>query len=612
MRVLITSGGARPPASRSGRQTHQRADLEGEPVTWQAWYTLGVLVLMVWGLVRSVARTDLVLLGALGLVLVAGVLDPAQAFAGFSNPAVVAIAALFVVAAGVDRTGALGLLDAALQPRSSRPGPALFRLMLPTALVSGVLNNTPVVAMLIPRIQAWAREGGPPASKLMIPLSTAAIVGGWLSLIGTSTNVVVHGLVQAEGLSGFSFFTLTWVGVPAVLLVVAYYALVGHRLLPEGDPGPAPADRGYQFDLRIAASSPDVGRTVEAAGFRTLGTAYLARIQRDGNVRPASPDAVLLEGDVLSFVGGASAIDALLARPGLERTAPAAGVDASNLHLFEVVVAPGSVLDGRTLRDVDFRERYGGVVLALRRKGEDVDGGLGRVPLRAGDLLLVEGGPGLEGRLGRSSDDFVLVAPVDSERLATSRAPVALFILVATIGLAATNVLPLATATFAGALAMVATGCLRGQALRRAVDVPVLLVIGAALGLGQAVETTGLAALAATAIEGVAVAGPVATLFVVYVVSNVLAELITNKASAVLMLPVALAVAADLGVDWTPFAVAVAVGSAASFLTPIGYQTNLMVMSAGGYRYTDFTRAGLPVSLIVMAVTVGVSALVWL
>ena len=586
----------------------------GETVLgWQAWYTLGVLVLMVWGLVRGVARTDLVLLGALGLILVAGILDPQQAFAGFANPAVVAIAGLFVVAAGIDRTGALGFIDGVLRPRSDRPGPAALRLMLPTAVISGGLNNTPIVAMLIPRVQAWARQGGPQASKLLIPLSTAAIVGGWLSLIGTSTNVVVHGLLQAEGLPGFGFFTLTWVGVPAVVVVVAYYATVGHRLLPSQPEAAGPADRGYQFDLRVAEGSPYAGRTVEAAGFRTLGSAYLARIWGEGGVRAATPEAVLLAGDTLTFVGGARALDALLSRPGLERTVPMLpGADAPNLIMVEAVVAQGSPLEGRTLRDADFRGRYGGVVLALQRRGEDVEGGLGRVPLRAGDLLLVEGGPGLGSRLARTSDDFALVAPVDAARTVTARAPVALAILVATIALAATGVLPLATAAFAGALGMIATGCLRGPALRRAIDVPVLLVIGAALGVGQAVEATGLASVAASAIERVAVAGPVATLLVVYVVSNGLAELVTNKASAVLMLPVALSVAADLGVPWTPFAVAVTVGSAASFLTPVGYQTNLMVMSAGGYRYTDFARAGLPVSLLVMAVTVTVCSIVWL
>ena len=582
-------------------------------MTWTAWYTLAVLAVMVWALVRNVARTDLVMLGSLGLLLLAGVLDPAAAFAGFANPAVVAIGALFVVAAGVDRTGALGFVDGLLRPRSDRPGPALLRLMLPTMFLSGILNNTPIVAMLIPRVQAWAERRGPAASKLLIPLSTAAIVGGWLTLVGTSTNVVVHGLLQAEGLPGFGFFTLTWVGVPASIVVALYYAAVGHRLLPTTASRAPARRRDYLFELRVGASAPFAGKTVEAAGFRSLGDAFLSRIRRGEALTEAVPEAALLPGDVLTFVGGPAAFDTLLARPGLERTGPeAVESEAPDLTLVEAVVAPGSRLEGRTLREIGFRERYGGVVVALRRRGADVEGGLGRVTLRAGDLLLVEGHPTLSGRLGALGEDFALVAPVGHVRPVSRRAPVALGILAATIGTAATGVLPLATAAFAGGLGMAVTGCLRGEALRRAVDVQVLVVIGAALGIGKAVEVTGLAGLAATGIEAVAPFGPVVSLLVVYVAANLLAELITNKASAVLMLPVALAVASHLGVDWVPFAVAVTVGSAASFLTPIGYQTNLMVMGAGGYRYTDYTRAGLPVSLLVCAVTVTVSALVWL
>ena len=580
-----------------------------------AAYTLAVLVLMVAGLVRGWARTDLVMLGALGLLLVARIVEPEAAFAGFANPAVVAIASLFVVAAGVDRTGALGFLDDLLRPRSAHPGPALLRLMAPTALLSGVLNNTPIVAMLIPRVQAWAEARGPAASKMLIPLSTAAIVGGWLTLIGTSTNVVVHGLLQAEGLAGFEFFTLSWIGVPAMLAVLVYYAAVGHRLLPERPSAARVSAGGYAFDLAVADGAPFTGQTVEDAGFRDLGTAFLARRRREGVAREVRPQDTLLPGDVLTFVGAPTALDALSLRAGLERTTPGhADVDVSEteLSLFEAVVGAGSRLEGRTLQEVGFRERYGGVVLGIRRGSAPVEGGLGREPLRAGDLLLVEGRPAMVSRLV-GSEDFTLVAPLDAVRPVGRLAPLALAILVGTIALAATGALPLATATFAGALAMVATGCLRGAALRRAVDVPVILTIGAALGIGQAVEATGLADMAAVGVEAVAgVGGAVAALVALYAVTNVLAELVTNKAAAVLMLPVALAVAADLGAPWLPFAVVVTIASAASFLTPVGYQTNLMVMAAGGYRYTDYARAGAPVALIVGAVTVAVATIAWL
>jgi di/tricarboxylate transporter len=227
--------------------------------------------------------------------------------------------------------------------------------------------------------------------------------------------------------------------------------------------------------------------------------------------------------------------------------------------------------------------------------------------------LLVEGQGALPYRLGAQPGDFALVAPVDALRPVTSRAPLALGILFGMIGLVALGVLPLATAAFAAALGMVVTGCLRGPSVFRSLDGPVLLVIAAALGIGKAVEVTGLAEVAARGVEFIGgAAGPVGALAAIYVASNLLAELVTNKASAALMVPVALAVAADLGQDPIAFCVATAVGSAASFLTPIGYQTNLMVMSAGGYRYTDFTRAGAPVSLIVGVITVAVCSAVWL
>lgn len=569
---------------------------------------------MVVGLVRSWARTDLVLLGSLGLLLIAGVLTPEAAFAGFANPAVIAIGALFVVAAGVDRTGALGFVDGLLRPRSASKGAAVTRLFLPTAVLSGVLNNTPVVAMLIPRVQAWARERGIPASKLLIPLSTAAIVGGWLTLIGTSTNVVVHGLMRAEGLDGFSFFDLTWIGVPAVLAVGVYYALIGHRFLPDRDgTGPAPR-QDYRFELRVSPEAPWVGQTVEEAGLRTLGDAFLARIRRGDAVFDSTPETPLAPGDILEFAGDAQAHDALLARPGLQRKAPTVGDGSQeDLPLFEVVLGPGSRLEGKTLKELDFRERYGGVVLAIRRRDGQVEGGLGNVRLRSGDLLLVEGKGALQNRLASQSQDFALVAPLDTLRPVTSRAPIALAILFGMIALVALGLLPLASAAFAAALGMVVTGCLRGPSVLRAMDGPVLLVIGAALGIGKAVESTGLAGVAARGVEAIgAWGGPVGALIAIYVASNLLAELITNKASAALMVPVALAVAADLGQEPLAFCIAVAVGSAASFLTPIGYQTNLMVMSAGGYTYTDFTRAGAPVSLIVGVITVTVCSLLWL
>lgn len=583
---------------------------------WAAWYTLAVIAAMTVALVRGV-RAQLVLTGALALLLVAGVLTPAEAFSGFSNPAVVTIGLMFIVAAGVEQTAALGFLDGMLRPRSAQPGPAVARLMFPNAVLSAFTNNTPQVAMFIPRVQAWARESGIPASKLLIPLSTASIVGGWLALIGTSTNLVVDGYLHQAGHPGFSFFELAWVGVPASIVVTLYYALVGHRLLPTRDSAePQRRAREYQFDVRVRANAPFVGRPIEAAGLRTLGDAYLVHLHRDGEVRAARPDATLLGGDILTFVGAPHAIDALLSRPGLERKVSPVDGAGPDLPLVEAVVASGSALIGQTLREVDFRAAYGGVVLAIQRQDEPIEGALGRVPLRAGDLLLIEGGADLADRLSAAhATDFALVTPLELARPVPGKAPIALGLLALVIVVAAAGWMPLETAALLAAIGVVVTGCLKGSALRQAVDFPVLVVVASALALGLAVEKTGLGAVAASGVLGLGAGahlGPVAMIAVVYLCTNVLTELITHKAAAVLMLPVALAVAEQLGANPKAFAVAVCIGAAASFLTPIGYQTNLMVMGPGGYRYGDYVRSGLPVSLLVFAVTVAACTFVWL
>lgn len=595
-----------------------------DALSWQAWYTLGVIAAMTVALVRGL-RAEFALTGVLALLLVAGVLTPAEAFAGFSNSAVIVIGLMFIVAAGVEQTAALGFLDNLLRPRSTHPGAAVARLMLPNAVLSAFTNNTPQVAMFIPRVQAWARESGIPASKMLIPLSTATIVGGWLALIGTSTNLVVDGYLRAAGLPGFGFFELAWVGVPATLVVCLYYALIGHRLLPvrAGATAAVRRTRRYQFDLRVGPETVFASKTVEVAGLRELGSAYLVHVRRAGTgdgtaeiVEAVQPETVLLAGDVLSFVGDAGAMDGLLRRPGLERTVPVLeepGGKPEALSFFEAVVAPGSLLDGKTLKESNFRERYGGVVLAIQRQDTPIEGALGRVPLRAGDLLLVEGGAGLRERLAEHAADFALVAPLRYPRPVRGKAPIALGLLVAMIVVAGAGWVPLETAALMAALGVVLTGCVKGAAVRRAVELPVLIVVASALAIGLAVEKTGLAAVAASGVMAAgANLGPVAMLVVVYVCTNILTELITHKAAAVLMLPVALTVAERLGADPKAFAVVVCIGAAASFLTPIGYQTNLMVMAPGGYRYGDYFRAGLPVSLLVMAVTVTMCRFVWL
>ncbi|MDX1545704.1 MAG: SLC13 family permease [Rhodothermales bacterium] len=585
-------------------------------MNWQAWATVAVVAAMAVALVRDLARPDFVFLGGLGALLVLGILPPEAAFAGFANPAVLAVGALFVVAAGVQQTEALGFMDRALFARRGGGGAALPRLMATTALLSAVLNNTPIVAMLTPRVQAWGQRAGVPASKLLIPLSYAAIVGGMVTLIGTSTNIIVAGLVAEAGGPVLGLFDFTWVGLPVAVVALAYLALAGHRLLPGRSEAPAVFEDGLRdclFELRVR--EPLAGQTVEDAGLRHLGEAFLVHLRRGGRIVPAAPDEPLAAGDVLAFTGGAAMLQQLLERPGLEPAVEAGGAGPETLPLYEAVVADTSTLVGKSLRDVRFRERYGGAVLAVHRRSERVEGPLGRLPLKPGDLLLVEARDGFDRRWNARRDEFYLVAPRRAERARPQphKARLALGILVAMILAIATGAVPLLTAAFVAALLVIATGCLSGQQARRAVDLQVLVVIAAALGVGQAFVRTGLADVAAGGmLAATAGLGAVGAAVVLYAATNVLTELITHKAAAVLMVPIGLEMAEALGAAPAAFALVVAVAAAASFMTPIGYQTNLMVMSAGGYRFRDYLRVGAPMSLVVMGVAVTMIWLVWL
>ncbi|MFO8098652.1 MAG: SLC13 family permease, partial [Salinibacter sp.] len=472
-----------------------------------AWITLVVVIGIVGSLVWEVLRPDLTMLAGLAVLLLAGVVSPKQAFAGFSNSAVLAVGALYVVAAGVQHTRALARIDGVLFAASSGLGGTLARFMGPTAFLSGLLNNTPIVAMLIPRLQRWADAQDIPASKVMIPLSYAAITGGMLTLVGTSTNLIVAGLMEVEGYAPLGLFDVTWIGGPAVLVVIAYFVLGGHRLLPDRGPS-APAVEEEMtrdmFEVKVMVQSPVIGQTVKAAGLRDLGDAYLTHVRRDGQVLQATPRLALEQGDVLAFNGSLAARERLLRRPGLKRTLPgpegAAPLRYETLPLYEAVVAESSDLVGTTLGEADFREEYQGVVLGIQREDQPVTSPVGTTRLQAGDLLIVEAPSDFEKRWSSGSrDEFYLVAPRDgrardaatpiddgqddapkqqeSERRA--RAPLALGLTGGMVLAAATGLVPIVTAAFVAGLLMILSGCLTAPEAQRALNVQVLVVIAA-------------------------------------------------------------------------------------------------------------------------------------
>ncbi|MGF1520369.1 MAG: SLC13 family permease, partial [Nodosilinea sp.] len=481
--------------------------------------------------------------------------------------------------------------------------------------LSALLNNTPVVAMFIPVVGDWCRKLKINPSKLMIPLSYASIFGGVCTLIGTSTNLVVNGLLIAETGSGMGLLDIAWVGLPCAIAAALFLLLTQRWLLPDRKSAFSTSDdpRQYTLEMCLPAGSPMAGKTVEQAGLRHLPGLYLAEIVRGQQVIPAvGPKEVLRDNDQLVFVG---AIDSIVDLHRLRGLQPATDqvfkLDTPRLGrcLTEAVVSDSCPLVGKTVREGEFRTRYNAVVLAVARNGERLRGKIGDIRLRTGDALLLEANPVFEAQY-RSSKDFYLVSAVpDSTPINHDKAPLALVAMVGMVVLASFGWMSMLHAAVLAALVMVATGCCSPHKALASIEWSVLLVIAASLGLGQAMASTGVATAMANVLLGPANSNPWVALVLVYGATTLLTEIVTNNAAAALIFPVAIALAKSLGVDFMPFVIAIMVGASASFATPIGYQTNLMVYGPGGYRFTDFLRVGLPINLLFWLITVMVTPL---
>lgn len=588
-------------------------------MTIHAIITIVTILAVLVALFKEVTRPDVIFIVGLVFLMVTGVLSPNQAFSGFANPAVFTVGALFIVAAGIQRTRALGFLDKMVFNDAFSARKVLIRMMASTAGMSSFLNNTPIVAMLIPQVQQWSERTGIPASKLLIPLSYAAIVGGIVTLIGTSTNIIVSGMLEQRGIEPLALFELSWIGLPAAIILVVWFATIGYRMLParksvaETD-GNTSNGSGYQMDLKVNSDSELIGKTVEEAGLRGLQNAFLIHVHRQGRiVGPIGPHFILDGGDLLTFIGDVKAIDELSVRKGLVRGAPVLDASQPDLPLFEAVVAPTSMLVGKTLKEIEFRERFHAVVIGIQRQSDEIRGAIGNLPIQAGDLLLIESKEGFDELANNDKDNFYLVTQKGARQLpVNSKSRLALVLTLSMIVVATLEIIPIVTAAMITAGIMIYTGCVRKGQIMAALNIPILLVIAAAIGMGQAIETTGLAAMAAGVINDYTTfLGPIAVIAGIYILTNILTELITNNAAAVLMLPIALALGVETGITAHAMAVTVAVAASASFLTPIGYQTNLMVMGAGRYRFKDYLKAGFPVTIFMMVLTIFMVNYIW-
>jgi len=592
---------------------------------WEAWVTLLLLAAAVVGMTRSLLGPDVALLGVVALLATLQAATgtdrlptTVDALGGFANSGLLTVALLFIVARGLTATGATDLITGPLLRKPRTVGQAQWRVLPPVAALSAFVNNTPIVAMFIPVLNDWCRRTGQPASRLMLPLSYAAILGGTCTLVGTSTNLVVYGLLDPTAQARIGLFTIALIGAPVAIAGLVYIYMATPRLLPGHAAGPKgePQDRSYTVEMRVDPGGPVDGRSIANAGLRSLSGLYLADIERDGErLIAVGPEQVLHGNDRLIFVGLVSSVVDLQKMRGL--TPATSQVFKLNdprpdRQLIEVVVSDANPIVGRTIRAGAFRSRYHAVVIAVHRHGERLEEKIGDVVLSAGDTLLLEAHPRFI-EAHRDRRDFFLVSSVaDSKPPRYHRAWTAVAVLVGMIIVVGFGWLSMLHAALLAAGLMVVTRCLTMAEARDAVDVRTVLVIAGAIGLGLAMNASGAAAALADGVLAVAQPfGPLAVLLAVWLITVVLTEMISNVGAAVLTLPIAMAAATHLEVDALPFVFVVMMAASASFATPIGYQTNLMVYGAGGYRFADYLRFGLPLTLITGIITVTLAPWLW-
>lgn len=586
----------------------------------KAVLTLAILAATLYGFVSERLAPDVTALLALLALLLTGVLTPAEAFSGFSHPATISVAAVLVLSAGVERTGALTFIARRLlAPLGHSETLLTVSIMLVISILSAFINNTAAVAVFIPVVVEVCRRTGASPGRILMPMSHAATFGGMCTLVGTSTNLVAHEFALSKGLPGFSMFELGKVGLPMLLAGYAYILLVGRRFLPHnpsGDAAPLVHTDHYLAELVVLPGGSWEGRVVSATQFEQDSDVELIGLMRDGQVKEVESAGLRL-----------AARDSLLVRGELEKVLALAGQDGLELHrpqrlpsfdvgvsprlpLAEVVVLTTSGLIGQTLREARFAERYDAVVLALRRRGE-VRERPSETLLLAGDMLLVEGEREALRALGETHGFLVVGTPAHPEarpgRLVVTIATLLAVVLVVSVGL-----LPIVTAATAGCAVLMLTGSLRPREAYHAIDLSLVFLLAGSLALGTAIEKTGITDVLAGWLAQLSMAtGPFVVVVCFFFVAVLLSELMSNSGTVALLGPVTLSVAAQMNMNPMALLAAVTFGSSAAFAMPIGYQTSLMIYGPGGYRFRDFLRMGVPLDILLALLALWLIPVFW-
>jgi di/tricarboxylate transporter len=580
-------------------------------MTTDAWLTLGIIVALFAALIWDRFPTWVVFVCALAAIITLDLAPESDALSGFSNSGVLSVVVLFVVAEGMYRTGAISMLISRVVGLPPSERAANVRIQPITAAGSAFLNNTPIVAMLIPVIGDLGRSARLQTSRMYMGVSHASVLGGASTLIGTSTNLIIAGLVATTYSVDLGIFFPTLVGVPAAIIGIVFMLLVADRLLGRSGTQAAaasPPPIRYRADLAVVPGSRLVGQPLAAVGLATPSGARLLSITRDGAVTPdPAPATTLAAGDVLAYDATPTGVGDLWTTIGLVAANPPTvnGMEYAQ-HLDEAVIAVEGAWVGKRVTELELGTRK---VIGVSRGGSAVPTTVADTTLQAGDLLMLQED---EEDIERPNPAIALVRRVPGYRVQrTDRAIYAGVIVLAMVLLAAFGVMSMLNAALLASIALVATGCITMRAAFRAIDWQTYVVLACAVGLEPAMTQSGLADVLADGLASVAGSSMLVALIVVFLGTILLTNLVTNSAAAALMFPIATGIAASFGADWEPFIVVLMLGCSYAFINPAGFQTHLMVMKPGGYTFGDFAKVGLPLTIVLGVVVIGLTALIY-
>ncbi|MCH8813214.1 MAG: anion permease [Gemmatimonadetes bacterium] len=576
-------------------------------MTWEIAFVLGLTVCAVVLFVTEKFSTDIVAILVMIVLLVSRVLTPAEGLAGFANTATVTVGAMFVLSAGMFRSGAVNFVGKALGRLARHSsGLMLFVLMVGVGVLSSFLNNTAAVAILIPVVIVVARRADTSPSKLLMPLSFASMFGGMCTVLGTSTNILGSAIAEQAGLQAFGMFEFTKLGVIFFAVGVAYMMTLGRRLVPDhrgqGDLTTSFGLGDYLTDLVLEAESKSVGHSLASAPLvKELDIDVLQILRGEDTLRP-TPETILREGDVLRIQGNLRTINELKGRAGVTFGMSMKWRDehlqSTDTRLVEAVVGPSSPLAGKTLAESRLRANYGATVLAIRQHGTLRHGQFENITLMPGDALLIDV-PNDQIEHLTQQRMFLVVSRAGIPRFDWTKASKAVAIVVAVVVVAATGLLPIVAAAVTGALMMVLSGCISTEEAYGAIEWNVLFLLAGMLSLGAAMEKTGASTMLANGmIDSVGALGPLALLAAFFGATMLLTEVMSNNATVALLLPIAITTAQAMDLNPRAFMFAVIFAASSSFMTPVGYQTNTMIYGPGQYRFKDFVRVGAPLNLI--------------